>query len=317
MVKKIAFFVCLTIMAACTEKKAEKFSPLPFPLVSAPAMISSQQELAEYYSKNYWNSFTSAERAVGRCDSAFVSSVPRMEVLKAFGNYLAVLDQTSIETAKAGIRTFTSKIQACEKRDSSSNIYNQLVEIASKYLYDPNSPYRNEDYYQAFAEEMSKSDLVDETSRDTYTYEAKMCSRNAVGTFAENFTFSDRKGKTGSLYGVKAEYTVLFFTNPGCNACLEIIEFLKDHPKVAALIDSGRIAVVNVYIDEDLQAWLEYEPTYPKTWTNVYDHNYIIRGDDLYFVRAIPSLYLLDAQKRVMMKDVPQEKLFAFLNNLQ
>lgn len=304
-------------MAACTEKKAEKFNPLPFPLVSAPAMISSQQELAEYYSKHYWNSFTSPERAKGRCDSAFVSSVPKMEVMKAFANYLSILDMTPMETAKEGIRTFASKIHACEKRDTSSNIYNQLVEIAQKYLYDPNSQYRNEDYYQAFAESMSKSDLVDETTRGTYAYEAQMCSRNAVGTFAENFTFSDRKGKTGSLYGIKAEYTVLFFTNPGCKACLEIIEFLKGHPKVASLIESGRVAVVNVYIDEDLTAWMEYEPTYPKTWTNVYDHNFIIRGDDLYFVRAIPSLYLLDFQKRVMMKDVPQDRLFAFLNNLQ
>lgn len=317
MVKKIAFFICLTLMVACSEKKAEKFSPLPFPLVSAPAMISSNQELAEYLSKHYWDSFTSLDRAKGRCDSVYVSSVPKMEVMKAFANYVSILDVIHLETAKAGIRTFVSKIQACEKRDTSSNIYNQLVEIAQKYLYDPNSPYRNEDYYQAFAEMMSKSDLVDETTRGTYAYEAQMCSRNAVGTFAENFTFSDKKGKIGSLYGIKAEYTVLFFTNPGCKACLEIIEFMKGNPKVASLIDSGRIAVVNVYIDEDLQAWMEYESTYPTVWTNVYDHNFIIRGNDLYFIRAIPSLYLLDSQKKVMMKDVPQDKLFAYLNNLQ
>ena len=109
MVKKIAFFICLTLMVACSEKKAEKFSPLPFPLVSAPAMISSQQELAEYYSKHYWNSFTSPERAKGRCDSAFVSSVPKMEVMKAFANYLSILDMTPMETVllTSGILTIT------------------------------------------------------------------------------------------------------------------------------------------------------------------------------------------------------------------
>ena len=35
----------------------------------------------------------------------------------------------------------------------------------------------------------------------------------------------------------------------------------------------------------------------------------MIRSDHLYDVRAIPSLYLLDSQKRVLMKDAPEDKV--------
>ncbi|MBQ5850964.1 MAG: hypothetical protein IIW54_09160, partial [Lachnospiraceae bacterium] len=35
----------------------------------------------------------------------------------------------------------------------------------------------------------------------------------------------------------------------------------------------------------------------------------VIRNDELYSVRAIPSLYLLDKEKRVILKDAPENKM--------
>jgi hypothetical protein len=95
---------------------------------------------------------------------------------------------------------------------------------------------------------------------------------------------------------------------------MDIINALKSMPTVADGIASGRLAVLNIYIDEDLKAWREYMPIYPKEWINAYDPNYVIRTDVLYNVRAIPSLYLLDKDKKVIMKDAPEARLFDWLN---
>ena len=84
---------------------------------------------------------------------------------------------------------------------------------------------------------------------------------------------------------------------------------LKADPNVQKLLDEGRLAVLNVYIDEDLEAWREYMPVYPKEWMNGYDASHIIREDILYCIRAIPSLYLLDADKRILLKDAPVERV--------
>ena len=78
-------------------------------------------------------------------------------------------------------------------------------------------------------------------------------------------------------------------------------------------IAQGRLAIVNIYIDKELEEWREYEPNYPRSWISGYDHNYIISEELLYNVRAIPSLYLLDAEKRVILKDPPCEKAIRYL----
>ena len=42
----------------------------------------------------------------------------------------------------------------------------------------------------------------------------------------------------------------------------------------------------------------------------------VIRNEELYSVRAIPSLYLLDEEKRVILKDAPENKMMHYLVNL-
>lgn len=143
-----------------------------------------------------------------------------------------------------------------------------------------------------------------------------MCALNSVGSLAADFVFSDKNGKSYSLYGIKADYTLLFFSNPGCHACKDIIDVLSSTPKISDMIEAGRLAVLNIYIDSDLTEWYGYMSIYPDSWYNGYDPNGIIRSDLLYNVRAIPSLYLLDAGKKVIMKDAVQENVFAFLDNL-
>ena len=64
------------------------------------------------------------------------------------------------------------------------------------------------------------------------------------------------------------------------------------------------------YIDEDIQAWRSYMPVYPEEWYNGFDPDFVLRENDIYAVRAIPSLYLLDAEKRVILKDAPENKVF-------
>ena len=141
-------------------------------------------------------------------------------------------------------------------------------------------------------------------------------SKNKVGTVAADFRFSDKTGKIRTLHGIKAPMTLLFFSNPGCDACMNIINVLKGEPRIAQLIEDGRLAVLNIYIDEDIAAWRSYMPIYPDQWYNGFDPDLVIRTDDLYDVRAIPSLYLLDENKTVIMKDAPENRLFNALMQL-
>ena len=55
-------------------------------------------------------------------------------------------------------------------------------------------------------------------------------------------------------------------------------------------------------------------PIYPEEWLNGFDPDFVIRTDVLYNVRAIPSLYLLDKDKTVIMKDAVTERVLDFVN---
>ena len=208
-------------------------------------------------------------------------------------------------------------MEAEEASDSTKHAFLRISELVSKYLYDPNSPLRDEDVYLPFVQRLAESSYTSDDIRPAYVYEARMCALNPRESKAADFVFRNLKGRDRHLYDVQADYTLLFFSNPGCEACKEIVQTVRSAVFAEKMIKDGELAVVNVYIDEDLDAWKDYVDYYPASWLNGYDPKYIIRGNTLYNVRAIPSVYLLDSQKTVMLKDADIVKVLNTLYNIK
>jgi hypothetical protein len=173
---------------------------------------------------------------------------------------------------------------------------------------------RNEDHYAFYVARLAASGMIEPVMQEKYAREVRLASLNRVGTKAADFRFSDKRGQMHTLYGIRSELTLLFFSNPGCTACKDIIDVLNNDPVISGLIADGTMSVLNIYIDEDLEAWRSYMPIYPDKWYNGFDPDLVIRGETLYNVRAIPSLYLLDRDKTVLMKDAPESRLFGWLS---
>lgn len=311
--------LCALLMAGCGGRgngKSAAFQPHAFPpLPEPPAVIAEPQEKAEYVVSSYWNKFLSQTYP---CDSNVVNGVLADDLEKAFGTYVTFLEGTcTIDFGRKAMADFFDKVERFEAADTSSNVFEFFEEMVPKYLYDPNSPVRNEDLYLPYVSRLAVSEYSDPDLKPSYSFETQMCSLNMIGSPAADFTFTDLSGRRHTLYSIKAGTTLLFFTNPGCPACKEITESLTSDGKIAALVASGRLAVVNIYIDDELDKWREYASVYPKGWYNGYDQGYIIRSDVTYNVRAIPSLYVLDSEKKVIMKDAPVENVLPYLENLK
>lgn len=288
----------------------------PFPFVQVPGVVAADQNSAvEYAAEHFWDGLTDLNGDYV-CDSALVRGVRISDVESAFASWVGLLSGQDITAARKNMTILYARAYACETADTTSNVFETLTDFVEKYLYDPNSPLRNEDLYGVYAEKLSGCGMLSQLEQEKYVRDASLCALNRIGTPAADFRFSDKRGKMRRLYDIKADYTLLFFSNPGCKACKEIIEALTNVLSVSELIRNGRLAVVNVYIDEDLAGWYEYMPIYPEDWYNGYDPDGVIRADTLYSVRAIPSLYLLDRDKIVLAKDSPQENIFAFIENL-
>lgn len=310
--KRFILLLSIVMMTACGQKKAEQFKALPFPDIALPGMMTQSQDVTDYMAEHYWDRFTDPERTYPS-DSLLVNGVRKEDVEQKFSTWLAILERISLKQAEKAVSRLYDKALSCELKDSSSNIFETVTALADRYLYDANSPFRNEEYYLYFVRRFARYQGYSPEIRAKYEYYETNCSLNRLGTKAADFQFTDKSGKTHSLYGIDADLTLLFFSNPGCGSCMDIIQTLKGEAKIADMISSGKLAVANIYIDEDLAGWRDYMPVYPKEWYNGFDHEMKIRTDNLYNVRAIPSLYILDRDKRVIMKDAPENKALSYL----
>ena len=205
-----------------------------------------------------------------------------------------------------------SVLRAAEK---DSTAWKQAVAMQEKFFYDPNSPYRSEELYLPVVERLIDAPFASEEERAHARWLRPFLLLNRIGMPAADFSFRTRNGRTHTLYGTldnrkpAPRQTILFFSNPGCPNCKEITEALSGDPDIRDRIAKGDLLVINIYPDEDLQAWLDYLPNYPEEWICGYDPDQVLRSSTRYWLRAIPSLYLLDAEKRVVLKDATLERL--------
>lgn len=305
--------IAASIICACGQnKKNEKFVPVPFPAATIPGMITDQNEAVEYLSLHYWDGITETERTYPS-DSLIVSGVRLSDVEQKFADWTSVLSMATPQVVEKSVARLYDRALACERKNPSSNVFETFCDLTYKYLYDPNSPMRNEDIYYHFVKRLASYEGISLEMRDKYAYDAKMCSLNKVGTVAADFRFADKNGKIRTLHSIEAPVTLLFFSNPGCTMCYDIIQTLSGSEAISERIAAGQLAVLNIYIDEDLEGWRSYMPIYPENWYNGFDPDLVIRTENLYNVRAIPSLYLLDENKKVLFKDVPEQTLFRVL----
>lgn len=317
MLKKLFIAASVMILSGCGgNKTAERFKALPFPDVMPPAVMDNPQEIAGYMALHWWDGITDPSRSYP-CDSTMVSGVSVGDIEQKMANWTNVLGMVGLPVVEKAMSRLYDRAVACEKKDTASNVFEKFTELVDKYFYDPNSPLRNEDHYSFYAARLAKSSLIEPVMQEKYARQVRLAALNRTGTPATDFRFADKRGRMHSLYGIKSELTLLFFSNPGCAACKEIIDVLNNDPVISQLIADGTMAVLNIYIDEDLEAWCSYMPIYPENWYNGFDPDLVIRGEELYNVRAIPSLYLLDKDKVVIMKDAPEARVFDYLSRLQ
>lgn len=313
-------FVLLLCMTGCATRKspsAQTPATRPFPSTEVPAMITETEERIAYMVEYFWDPFTAVGGGPWLCDSTHVAGVKKTTVEEQVGMYTTLMANVPLEVSQRAVSRLFDRAVAAQKADTTSNIFSALTELMAKYLYDPNSPVRNEDIYRPYVKKLSESSFVSPGMREAYAFDAKMCSLNAVGTKATDFSIKDLQGKTHSLYGVRADYILLFFSNPGCPDCERITGELQENARVCELLERGKLAVVNVYIDLEVDKWREYAVNYPSSWLSGYDYGYTLRTDVSYSIRAIPSLYVLDSAKTVLMKDAPEDRVLSFLSDIE
>jgi len=298
-----------------TAKKPSQPSRRSFPTPEIPTMISGQQERMDFLALHFWDRFLDPS-ALYLSDSTAVNGITLEEAEQQMGVFSTLLMQVSPSVGKESMDTFFTKTEAFSLAHPESNVFPRLSDLARKYLYDPNSPVRNEDLYGVYVARQAKSALTPQEDKARFQFEAQLCALNPVGSVATDFSFTDTAGRIRSLHGIKADWLLLIFGNPDCTACRELVDVMAASSRVQALVDEGKLKVVDIFIDREIDAWKAGKAAFPASWICGYDHTFQIRDNLLYSVRGIPSLYLLDKDKKILLKDAPQENVLAALESI-
>lgn len=263
--------------------------PDELPLPEIPAALRDPRQRAAYLVAHFWDALDFRDTRRTR-DEAFME--------QQFVDWIALFphaDTTALFPAVADL---------LDRAEPASDLWFSLTGLAEKYLYDPNSPMLDEAAYTLFLRAVLATPGLDDACCIRPRAQLAEIALNRPGTLAPDFAWLRPDGSTGSLHDVRADRLLLFFYDAECAQCAAEIDWLEHDPAIAAQCAAGRLAIAAICVDGTPEAWRRKLPTLSDRWIIGY-----AAGDRYpegrYVLRAVPSFYLLDADKRVLLKDAP------------
>lgn len=164
-----------------------------------------------------------------------------------------------------------------------------------------------ENYYMT-----GEVDWLDEERKQRIINRAMEMKPLLLGEVAPDITVYDPEGKPVVLHDVEAEYLVLYFWDSECGFCRQATPHIKR--AYENLQDEG-VVVFSLNTEADRDKWLGVIADYQHDWIHVNDVRNRSGFRDKYAIYAIPQLFILDADKRILAKDIGAEHLEQFIRH--
>ena len=184
--------------------------------------------------------------------------------------------------------------------DADPDSYRRIYSLASETFFKAGSPYRDEDCYRWFLQDAVSSDNLSETDRARARYRLEMIMKNRPGSKAPDFAFLDRQGVNRRLYDFCGDSELLLlFYDPDCDHCSDTIEKLR-------AIDNPGWTILAIDTEEDLDLWKRSVTSLPDNWIAGFSTD-PIQEEDTYIFQEMPSIYLLNRDGTIILKDTTVE----------
>lgn len=268
------------------------------PLPEVPPTLTSHEARAEYIVAHFWDGMDFADT---------IRSRDRLFLEQNLVNFVSLFPYVD----EAALRSPIYRLWERARGDSVA--FGVLCDVVEHYLADPNSPMRNEEYYILFLEERLRLPGLSEEECVRPAYQLRTARKNRPGTRAADFAYTDREGTRRTLRGTRAgQLLLLLFYDPACGHCTDILESLRASKLLSESVGKKELTVLAVYTEGDRRLWHDTKADMPREWLVGIDESHVVdRG--LYDLPAMPIIYLLDGDRKVLLKDVSLENLESYL----
>lgn len=290
----LTFIVLFSQALMAQEQTAPAAEKVTFPMVTVPDEITDPQARAKYLGEHFWDNvdFATASEALveqGLIDMASIFPLLNSETL--ISSMTALVKKA--ETSKEGLL--------------------MMLSLADKYLYGTASPLYNEAAYRGLLQSALISKALNKADKEPYQKQLVILEMNNEGSAAVDFDMQLVDGSKAKLSDIEAPVSILFFYAADNLDCKLQRFRLTQARLVNYLQRAGGIKIVAVCVEGDKAAWEKFRADSPKEWLHVFDASGKIKSENLYDLRTLPRLYLLDEQKTVLLKNTKADDIEQYL----
>lgn len=290
----LTFIILFSQASMAQEQTAPAAEKVTFPMVTVPDEITDPQARAKYLGEHFWDNvdFATASEALveqGLIDMASIFPLLNSETL--ISSMTALVKKA--ETSKEGLL--------------------MMLSLADKYLYGTASPLYNEAAYRGLLQSALISKALNKADKEPYQKQLVILEMNNEGSAAVDFDMQLVDGSKAKLSDIEAPVSILFFYAADNLDCKLQRFRLTQARLVNYLQRAGGIKIVAVCVEGDKAAWEKFRADSPKEWLHVFDASGKIKSENLYDLRTLPRLYLLDEQKTVLLKNTKADNIEQYL----
>ena len=159
-----------------------------FPSPTIPMTIQNVDERAAYFVAHFWD----------ECDFNDPELTKRpARIEQSVANFLGIASRLPLEQVKKPM------LQPLES--SRGELFSLFIDLYEKYLFEPNSPFFNEEYYYPIVEWITHSPKASLAQLERAKHRLHLMARNRVGTPAEQFSFIQPTGEVGRLSDMRGK----------------------------------------------------------------------------------------------------------------
>ncbi len=288
--KRFIFVTWMVMGGMLCARPMRAQGAVSFPYPEIPVSISEPRMRLSYLLNHFWDNFLFAD----------TSQTNRKLAEQGMADYLNLLPHVEDSASQcSAVDVFVRQAFADASR---SEAFENLLE---HYLGNPASPLRNDGLYALLLRRIAMTLPEGDARLERYRQHQRLLSMNAPGTTATDFIYVTRGGARGRLSDLSSPYTLLVFSDPDCARCRENMPQLM----ASKALRDGRVRVLVVYPDADTSLWRQAKPDLPYDWTDAYSPEGEVMHRPLYHLPRLPALYLLDAEKHVLVKDGSLEEV--------
>ena len=154
---------------------------------------------------------------------------------------------------------------------------------------------------------------TDQVTIDKLEERAASIRPNFIGDPAHPFILQDTLGTDYALYDIRAKYTVLYFYDPDCGHCKKATPMLYE---AYADLRAKDVEVLAICTTTDKERWQEFIVENDLNWPNLADLNGVTHIKFYYDVRSTPTVYILDKDKKILLKKIASEDVPEVIDQL-